>query len=75
MPKIRETHGKIIAKLGELQQNTRTVLADQEQEILRLFRTRLFEVEDRLRKTNTKRGQGTEATGGVPRSWLEKVSI
>lgn len=35
------------------------------------LRTRLFEVEDRLRKTNPRKS--SEAVGGVPRSWMEKA--
>uniref|UniRef100_A0A7S1HM75 Uncharacterized protein n=1 Tax=Hemiselmis andersenii TaxID=464988 RepID=A0A7S1HM75_HEMAN len=73
MPKIRETHAKIMVKLADMQQQTRAVMADQEQEMLRLFRARLFEVEDRLRKSNQRKGQ-SEVVGGVPRSWMEKAT-
>ena len=38
MPKLRETHSKIMTKLGEMQQATRSVMADQEQELIKLFR-------------------------------------
>mmetsp|Transcript_19017 Transcript_19017/g.29688 ORF Transcript_19017/g.29688 Transcript_19017/m.29688 type:complete len:258 (+) Transcript_19017:2-775(+) len=72
MPRIRETHKKIMEKLEEMQKGTRSVLQRHEQEMLSVFRSRLFEVEEKLKKNTAKKN--TDTVGGVPRLWLDKAA-
>mmetsp|Transcript_70358 Transcript_70358/g.114285 ORF Transcript_70358/g.114285 Transcript_70358/m.114285 type:complete len:528 (-) Transcript_70358:41-1624(-) len=70
MPKLRETHKKIVEQLRNKQSETRNIIAEQEQDVIKLFRQQLFEVESKLKKNTSKKT--SEAVGGVPRAWLDK---
>eukprot|EP00802_Teleaulax_amphioxeia_P011663 Tamp_11697.p1 GENE.Tamp_11697~~Tamp_11697.p1 ORF type:complete len:524 (-),score=120.94 Tamp_11697:316-1779(-) len=70
LPKLRDQHSKIMAKLGDKQEETRHVIAEQEQDMIKLFRQRLFEVESKLKKSTAKKA--SDSVGGVPRAWLDK---
>eukprot|EP00293_Proteomonas_sulcata_P020515 CAMPEP_0184294478 /NCGR_PEP_ID=MMETSP1049-20130417/5659_1 /TAXON_ID=77928 /ORGANISM="Proteomonas sulcata, Strain CCMP704" /LENGTH=353 /DNA_ID=CAMNT_0026602777 /DNA_START=28 /DNA_END=1090 /DNA_ORIENTATION=- len=59
-------------KLEEMQKGTRSVLQRHEQEMLSVFRSRLFEVEEKLKKNTAKKN--TDTVGGVPRLWLDKAA-
>uniref|UniRef100_A0A7S4KZJ0 Uncharacterized protein n=2 Tax=Guillardia theta TaxID=55529 RepID=A0A7S4KZJ0_GUITH len=72
MPRLREMHEKIMQKLAEKQDATKTLMMKQEKEMLKIFRSKLFEVEDKLKKTGGKKNN--EAVGGIPRSWLERAT-
>ena len=72
MPKLRQIHGKIMERLEEMRLTARNTIHEQEQELLRLFRARLFQAEDKHKKAQSKKG--AETVGGVPRGWLEKAT-
>lgn len=72
MPKLRQTHENIMDRLEEMRKTTQNTIHEQESELLRLFRIRLFQVEDKHKKAQSKKG--SETVGGVPRGWLEKAT-
>jgi len=51
---------------------TKDLMMKQEKEMLKIFRSKLFEVEDKMKKTGGKKSN--EAVGGIPRSWLERAT-
>lgn len=71
MPKLREYHKKIMHMLADKHEKTRVEIAEQEQEMVQLFRQQLFEVESKLKK-NTANKSSSDKEGGVPRAWLDK---
>mmetsp|Transcript_1803 Transcript_1803/g.3912 ORF Transcript_1803/g.3912 Transcript_1803/m.3912 type:complete len:504 (-) Transcript_1803:252-1763(-) len=70
--RLREMHEKIMQKLAEKQDETKDLMMKQEKEMLKIFRSKLFEVEDKMKKTGGKKSN--EAVGGIPRSWLERAT-
>lgn len=72
MPKIREVHGEIMKKLEAMQESTKGVIESHEKEMLQVFRSRLFEVEDKVKKSSAKKS--ADVVGGVPRVWIEKAN-
>eukprot|EP00961_Rhodomonas_salina_P138004 1856697-Rhodomonas_salina.1 len=51
--RIREVHGEIMKKLEAMQESTKGVIESHEKEMLQVFRSRLFEVEDKVKKSRS----------------------
>mmetsp|Transcript_41675 Transcript_41675/g.131383 ORF Transcript_41675/g.131383 Transcript_41675/m.131383 type:complete len:240 (-) Transcript_41675:668-1387(-) len=71
MPKLRNLHQSIINNLDILQTRKDQLIEDHEQELLRQFRSRIVEYEDKLRREQTKQ----EDESGIPRAWVERTAM
>merc|ERR1719253_2581342 len=58
-------HGKILNNVGQVQDRTARILQEQERDLLRAFRARLFDVQTELEKEKNKTDDGASA-------WIEK---
>jgi DNA repair exonuclease SbcCD ATPase subunit len=65
MQRIRSMHTKILNNVGQVQDRTARILQEQERDLLRAFRARLFDVQTELEKEKNKTDDGASA-------WIEK---
>ena len=65
MQRIRGMHSKILSNVGQVQDRTARILQEQERDLLRAFRARLFDVQTELEKEKNKTDDGASA-------WIEK---
>lgn len=65
MEKIRSFHGEILNNVELVQDRTARILQDQERDLLRAFRARLFDVQTELEKEKSKKDDGAGA-------WIER---
>jgi hypothetical protein len=65
MNSIRTMHTKILSNVDRVQERTGKILQEQERDLLRAFRARLFDVQTELEKEKNKTDDGASA-------WIEK---
>jgi hypothetical protein len=63
--KLRQIHGTIMKNIEQVQDQTARILQEQERDLLRAFRARLFDVQTELEKANAR------ATSGA-QEWVDK---
>lgn len=63
--KLKNTHSKILDNVELVQERTARILQDQERDLLRAFRARLFDVQTELEKEKSKKDDGAGA-------WIER---
>eukprot|EP00294_Goniomonas_avonlea_P001263 CAMPEP_0114548816 /NCGR_PEP_ID=MMETSP0114-20121206/5189_1 /TAXON_ID=31324 /ORGANISM="Goniomonas sp, Strain m" /LENGTH=541 /DNA_ID=CAMNT_0001733443 /DNA_START=31 /DNA_END=1656 /DNA_ORIENTATION=- len=69
MPRIRQLHTKIQDSLADMKNRTQRIIEEHEKDMLRQFRVRLFDVEEKLKKEHTKK----DDTSGLSQDWAEKT--
>jgi hypothetical protein len=62
---LKSVHGKILGSVELVQDRTAKILQEQERDLLRAFRARLFDVQTELEKEKSKKDDGATA-------WIEK---
>jgi len=65
MQTVRAMHTQILNNVGQVQDRTARILQEQERDLLRAFRARLFDVQTELEKEKNKTDDGASA-------WIEK---
>lgn len=65
MQKLKAVQGKILENVELVQERTSRVLQEQERDLLRAFRARLFDVQTELEKEKSKKDDGAGA-------WIER---
>lgn len=70
LPTIKKMHKQIMANIDEMQTRRERAVEEHEKNLLRQFRSNIIEVEDRLKKEQSKE----EDVAGVPRAWIEKTA-
>lgn len=65
MQTVRAMHTQILSNVGQVQDRTARILQEQERDLLRAFRARLFDVQTELEKEKNKTDDGASA-------WIEK---
>jgi len=65
MQTVRAMHAQILNNVGQVQDRTARILQEQERDLLRAFRARLFDVQTELEKEKNKTDDGASA-------WIEK---
>eukprot|EP00967_Tisochrysis_lutea_P083231 scaffold115589_cov26-Tisochrysis_lutea.AAC.1 len=65
MEKLRSTHRQVLEGVASLKQRTASVLAEQERDLLRAFRARLYDVQIELERERSKKDDGAL-------EWIEK---
>ena len=65
MAKLKEMQGQILHRVELVQDRTSKILQDQERDLLRAFRARLFDVQTELEKEKSKKDDGAVA-------WIER---
>jgi chromosome segregation ATPase len=63
--RLRKDHEKILGKVGEMQEKTSIILQEQERDLLRAFRARLFDIQSELEGERTKKDKGAD-------EWVER---
>lgn len=66
LKEIRVLHGKVLTNIDKVQGRTIKILKEQEKDLLRAFRARLFDVQAELVKEKNKSDEGSS-------QWIEKV--
>ena len=59
MEQVRDMHETILGNIEHVQEQTARILAEQERDLLRAFRARLFDVQTELEKEKTKAQEGS----------------
>ena len=62
---IHELHSKVLTSIDHVQTNTSKILQEQERDLLRAFRARLFDIQSELEVEKRKQSQGASV-------WIEK---
>jgi hypothetical protein len=70
LPTVKKMHTQIMANIDEMQTRRERAVEEHEKNLLRQFRSNIIEVEDRLKKEQSKE----EDVAGVPRAWIEKTA-
>lgn len=63
--KLRQLHTNILTNIEQVQEQTARILQEQERDLLRAFRARLFDVQTELEKANARASSGAQ-------EWVEK---
>lgn len=59
MDQVRDMHESILGNIEHVQEQTARILAEQERDLLRAFRARLFDVQTELEKEKTRAQEGS----------------
>ena len=59
MEQVRDMHESILGNIEHVQEQTARILAEQERDLLRAFRARLFDVQTELEKEKTRAQEGS----------------
>jgi len=65
MSKLRDLHGTIVTNIDHVQEQTGRILQEQERDLLRAFRARLFDLQTELEKEKSRAEDGAAI-------WIEK---
>lgn len=65
MDQVRDMHETILGNIEHVQEQTARILAEQERDLLRAFRARLFDVQTELEKEKTRAQEGSS-------QWIER---
>jgi hypothetical protein len=65
MNRLKELHGKVLTNIDNVKERTRSILQEQERDLLRAFRARLFDVQSELEREKNRSNDGASV-------WIEK---
>ena len=63
---MRHLHENVLHNIEQVQENTQRILQEQERDLLRAFRAKLFDVQTELERANARAASGAE-------EWVERT--